>query len=47
MFYTVEVEPYLFLNNSFLHVQSHTINVYTVVQDSYVEPTVILILDLA
>ena len=31
MFYTVEVEPYLFLNNSFVHVQSHIINVYTVV----------------
>ena len=32
MFYTVEVEPYLFLNNSFVHVQSHIRNVYTVVR---------------
>lgn len=40
MFYTVEVEPYLFLNNSFLHVQSHIINVYTEGSTSFVEPTV-------
>ena len=47
MFYTVEVEPYLFLNNSFVHVQSHIINVNTEGSTRYVEPTVIFILDLA
>ena len=46
MFYTVEVEPYSLLNNSSVHVQSH-VHKCLYSSTSYVEPTVILFLDLA